>query len=228
MYDAYILFGAIALISYAVSASLHRKFEKYSRLPMSSGAKGKDIASKMLADNGIRNVKVTSIAGVLTDHYNPANNTVNLSSSVYASDSVAAAAVAAHECGHAVQRAVSYPWIAMRSALVPVVGFASQWVQWVLLAGIILLQVFPILLLCGIALFACTTVFSFVTLPVEFDASRRALAWLEKSGAIAPQHRAAAKDALKWAALTYVVAALSSFATLVYYLMIFMNGRRRS
>ena len=227
MYSAYILFGAIALISYAVSASLHRKFEKYSHLPMLSGAKGKDIALKMLADNGIRNVKVTSIAGVLTDHYNPANNTVKLSSNVYASNSVAAAAIAAHECGHAVQRAVSYPWIGMRSALVPVVSFASQWVQWMLLAGIILLQVFPVLLLCGITMFACTTIFSFVTLPVEFDASRRALDWLDKSGAISPQHRAAASDALKWAALTYVVAALSSLATLVFYLMIFLNGRRR-
>ena len=227
MYGAYILFTAIALASFLVSSTLQRKFAKYSQILLPSGATGKDIAAKMLVDNGIRKVRITSIEGTLTDHYNPANNSVNLSTGVYNINSVAAAAVAAHECGHAVQHAIAYPWIGMRSALVPVVSFASQWVQWILLAGIMLLHVFPFLLLFGIAMFAITTIFSFVTLPVELDASRRALAWIKKSGAVDPQYQAAAKDALKWAALTYVVAALGSLATLVYYLMIFLNGRRR-
>jgi Zn-dependent membrane protease YugP len=186
---------------------------------------GKDIAEKMLRDNNIFDVKVVSTSGMLTDHYNPATKTVNLSEGVYNSCSVAAAAVAAHECGHAVQHATSYSWLKMRSALVPAVSFASNWMTWILLAGIITIQSYPQIMLFGIALFACTTLFSFVTLPVEINASNRALAWLSTTGLTTANNDEAAKDALKAAAYTYVVAALSSLATLIYYIMIYM-GRR--
>ncbi|MDR1743095.1 MAG: zinc metallopeptidase [Dysgonamonadaceae bacterium] len=223
----WILFGIIALASWGVSATLQSKFKNYSRIPLRNGMTGKDVAEKMLHDNGIYDVKVISVAGQLTDHYNPANKTVNLSEPVYASNSVAAAAVAAHECGHAVQHAKAYSPLKMRSALVPAVSFASKWVQWVILAGIIFLQVFPQLLWIGILLFAVTTLFSFITLPVEINASQRALAWLSHAGITDVSNHPQARDALKWAAYTYVVAALGSLATLVYYIMIALGGNRR-
>ena len=222
----WILFIGIALVSYLVQAQLNSKFEKYAKVPNEAGLTGREVAEKMLRDNGIYDVKVTSTPGMLTDHYNPANGTVNLSEGVYNSRSVAAAAVAAHECGHAVQHAVAYGPLQLRSALVPVVQFASSWVQWVLLAGILLVESFPSLLLIGIVLFAMTTLFSIVTLPVEIDASRRATAWLSNAGMTTVRTHSMAVDALRSAAYTYVVAALSSLATLVYYIMIFM-GRSR-
>ena len=222
----WILFIGIALISYAVQANLQSKFKKFSAVPLSSGMTGREVAEKMLRDNGIYNVTVTSTSGHLTDHYNPANNTVNLSESVYNSRSVAAAAVAAHECGHAVQHAVAYGPLQLRSALVPVVSFASQWVSWILLAGILTIQSFPQLMLGGIILFALTTLFSFVTLPVEIDASRRATAWLQSAGITTSRDHAMAVSALRSAAYTYVVAALSSLATLIYYVLIFMCSQR--
>ena len=221
----WILFIGIALISYLVQANLKNKFEKYSKMPLSGGMTGRDVAIKMLHDNGIYDVKVTSTPGMLTDHYNPANKTVNLSEGVYGSNSVAAAAVAAHECGHAVQHARAYAPLKMRSALVPVVQFSSSIVSWVLLAGILMVQSMPQILLAGIVLFAATTLFSFITLPVEINASRRALAWMSNAGITNAFNHKAAEDALKSAAYTYVVAALSSLATLIYYVMIYM-GRR--
>lgn len=220
----YVIFIVIALVSYLVQSSLKSKFEKYSQMPISMS--GKEIAEKMLHDNGIYDVKVLSTNGMLTDHYNPANKTVNLSESVYASRSVAAAAVAAHECGHAVQHATKYGALQLRSSLVPVVSFASQWMSWLLLAGILLIETMPSIMLVGIVLFAMTTLFSFVTLPVEINASQRALAWLNNTGIVTGREHECAKDALKSAAYTYVVAALGSLATLMYYIMIFM-GRRR-
>ncbi len=219
----WILFIGIALVSYLVQAQLNSKFEKYSKVPNESGMTGREVAEKMLRDNGIYDVKVTSTPGMLTDHYNPASGTVNLSEGVYNSRSVAAAAVAAHECGHAVQHAYGYAPLRMRSALVPVVSFASTWVQWVLLAGILLVESFPGILLLGIALFAMTTLFSFITLPVEIDASRRATAWLQRAGLTSAYDHPMAVAALRSAAYTYVVAALGSLATLVYYVMIFLG-----
>jgi Zn-dependent membrane protease YugP len=188
---------------------------------------GAEIAEKMLADNGIRDVRVISTAGQLTDHYNPVNKTVNLSESVYNQRNAAAAAVAAHECGHAVQHAVGYEWLTMRSKLVPFVNVASSYMQWILLGGILLLNTFPQLLLIGIVLFAATTIFSIITLPVEYDASNRALAWLQNKRMLTQQEQAGAKDALKWAARTYVVAALGSIATLLYYVSLYMGGSSR-
>lgn len=225
MYIGWILFGVIALLSWAISAVLKSKFKKYSKVPLDSGLTGRDVALKMLHDNGIYDVQVISTSGMLTDHYNPANKTVNLSEGVYHSNSVAAAAVAAHECGHAVQHAKAYGPLTMRSALVPAVSFASQWVMWVLLAGIFMINIFPALIWIGIGLFALTTVFSFVTLPVEIDASSRALAWLDTAGIVREGNKDKAKDALKWAAYTYVVAALGSLATLIYYIFIALNRR---
>ena len=205
--------------------NLQYKFKKYSKIPTGNGMTGRDVAIKMLNDNGIYDVKVTHTPGQLTDHYNPANKTVNLSEGVYESNSIMAAAVAAHECGHALQHAQAYAPLTMRSKLVPVVSFASQWMTWLLLAGILLLNSFPQLLLAGIILFAMTTLFSFVTLPVEINASKRALVWLSASGITNSRNHAQAEDALRSAAYTYVVAALSSLATLIYYIMIFL-GRR--
>ncbi len=221
----WIIFGFFAFLSWIVGNRLQSKFKKYSKLPVNYGMTGRDIAEKMLSDNGINDVKVLSVRGQLTDHYNPVNKTVNLSESVYNASNVAAAAVAAHECGHAVQHATAYHWLQMRSKLVPVVSFSAKWVQWVLLAGIAMIQIFPQLLLAGIIMFALTTVFSIVTLPVEIDASRRALVWLDSSGVTSRETQLKAQEALRWAAYTYVVAALSSLATLFYYIMIFM-GRR--
>lgn len=221
----YVIFGVVALSSWLIQYRLKSKFEKYSKLALGNGMSGKEVAEKMLRDNGISDVTIISTSGHLTDHYNPTNKTVNLSEAVYNSASVAAAAVAAHECGHAIQHARSYAFLQMRSKLVPVVSFASNWVQWVLLAGILLMQVMPEIMLAGIVLFAFTTLFSFITLPVEINASSRALAWLSNAGITNAFNHNEAKDALKWAAYTYVVAALGSLATLVYYIFIFL-GRR--
>ena len=220
----YVIFIVIALVSYLVQSSLKDKFERYSQMPIAMT--GKEVAEKMLHDNGIYDVRVISTPGMLTDHFNPTDKTVNLSEGVYSSNSVAAAAVAAHECGHAVQHATKYGALQLRSSLVPIVSFASQWISWVLLAGILLIEVMPQIMLAGIILFAMTTLFSIVTLPVEINASHRALVWLDRSGIATGRNNECAKDALKSAAYTYVVAALGSLATLMYYVMIFM-GRRR-
>lgn len=220
----WVIFIGIALASWLVSASLERKFRKYSKEPLSMT--GRDIAEKMLKENGIYDVKITCVKGQLTDHYNPVTKTVNLSDDVYHGANVAAAAVAAHECGHALQHDQAYAPLKMRSALVPVVSFASHWMTWLLLAGLLLINVFPQLLLIGIVLYATTTLFSFVTLPVEVDASRRAVNWLREAGITDNHTTEMASDALHSAAYTYVVAALSSLATLVYYILIFMGGRR--
>jgi len=221
----WIIFGVFMLLSWLISMQLRSKFKKYSKVPINNNMTGREVAEKMLRDNGIMDVKVISTAGQLTDHYNPLNKTVNLSEGVFSSSNVAAAAIAAHECGHAVQHATAYSFLMMRSRLVPVVSFTSRWVQWVLLAGILLVQTFPALLLIGIILFGLTTLFSFITLPVEINASKRALVWLNNSGITNVQNHDKAEDALRWAAYTYIVAALGSLATLLYYIMIFM-GRR--
>lgn len=221
----WIIFIGVAVVSYLVQAQLQSKFKKYSKMPLTNGMTGRDVALQMLHDNGIYDVQVTSTPGHLTDHYNPANKTVNLSEGVYSSNSVAAAAVAAHECGHAVQHARAYAPLRMRSTLVPVVQFSSSIMTWVLLAGILMVNTFPQLLLAGIVLFAMTTLFSFITLPVEINASKRALVWLNNAGVTNAYNHAQAEDALRSAAYTYVVAALGSLATLVYYIMIYM-GRR--
>ncbi|MCB9071580.1 MAG: zinc metallopeptidase [Prevotellaceae bacterium] len=221
----WVLFIGIAVVSWIVQASLTSKFKKYSKITLPSGMTGADVARKMLRDNGITDVTVTATGGTLTDHYNPATKTVNLSEGVYGSASVAAAAVAAHECGHAVQHAVGYAPLKMRSALVPVVSFSSKWVMWILLGGMLLINSFPQLMLAGIVLFALTTLFSFITLPVEINASKRALVWLNSAGVTNVETHDKAEDALRSAAYTYVVAALGSLATLLYYVMIFM-GRR--
>ena len=221
----WIVFGGVMLLSWIIQASLKHKFKRYSQesLPMS----GRAVAEKMLHDNGIYDVKVTCIAGQLTDHYNPATKTVNLSEDVYNGTNVAAAAVAAHECGHAVQHAEAYAPLKMRSALVPVVSFASSWMQWVLLIGVLTVQTFPQLLMVGIALFAMTTLFSFITLPVEVNASQRAVNWLQEAGITDNHTTRMASDALHSAAYTYVVAALGSLATLIYYVLILLGGSRR-
>lgn len=221
----WIIFIAIALASWLVSYSLKSKFERYSKeaLPMN----GRDVAAKMLRDHGITDVQITHIDGQLTDHYNPATKTVNLSKDVYYGTNVAAAAVAAHECGHAVQHATAYAPLKLRSALVPVVSFASNWMTWVLLAGMLLIETFPQILLAGICLFALTTLFSFITLPVEVNASQRAVNWLQESGITDRETTEMASDALHSAAYTYVVAALSSLATLIYYILVFLGGNRR-
>lgn len=221
----WILFIGIAVVSYFIQANLQRKFKKYSKIGLGNGMTGRDVAIKMLQENGIYDVQVTHVPGQLTDHYNPATKTVNLSEGVYDGSSIMAAAVAAHECGHAVQHATAYAPLTLRSQLVPVVSFASQWMMWLLLLGVLMVNTFPQLLLVGIIAFATTTVFSFVTLPVEINASRRALVWLSKSGITNSYNHAYAEDALRSAAYTYVVAALGSLATLVYYIMIFMNRR---
>ncbi|MBV8254544.1 MAG: zinc metallopeptidase [Chitinophaga sp.] len=215
-------------ISMLVGYILKSRFKEYSEIPTSSGMTGREIAEKMLRDNQIYDVQVRSVDGFLSDHYNPADKTVNLSPDVYNGANVAAAAVASHECGHAVQHAAHYPWLGMRSRLVPIVQVSANLVNWVLLIGIMMVNRFPQLLLVGIVLFAVTTVFSVVTLPVEFDASRRALAWLDNSKVMAKGEHDKAKNALWWAAMTYVVAALASIATLFQYLMIFLGARNRN
>lgn len=219
----------IALISFIVQWRFKNKFKKYSEMPLASGYSGKDIAERMLSDNGIPDVKIISVEGQLSDHYNPADRTVNLSPEVYHGRSVAAAAVAAHECGHAVQHAKAYGWLKFRSAVVPAVNVASKVVQWTLMIGVVLL-IFsgnPMILAVGVVALALVTIFAFITLPVEFDASNRALAWLETNRSVMQgnDEHSQAKDALWWAAMTYVVAALGSLATLVYYGSMLM-GRR--
>lgn len=219
----WIIFIGIAIASWLIQHNLTSKFEKYSQTPIQMT--GKEVAEKMLHDNGIYDVKVQSVSGKLTDHYDPTNKTLNLSDVVYNCRNVAAAAVAAHECGHAVQHATEYSFIRLRSSLVPVVSFSSQWMQWVLLGGMLLINVFPQLLLIGILMFAMTTVFSFVTLPVEIDASRRAVNWLESAGITNRETTPMATGALRAAAYTYVVSALGSLANLMYYVMIYMRRR---
>lgn len=216
--NIWIIMLIIMVLSLLVQQMLQSRFTKYSQVPTANGMTGAEVAEKMLRDHGIYDVKVVPTRGTLTDHFNPTTKTIALSENVYASRSVAAAAVAAHECGHAVQHATGYAFIQLRSALVPVVSFASNIVQWVLLAGVLFINVFPNLIWIGIGLFALTTLFSFVTLPVEVNASSRAVAWLSQTGITDDRTRPMAIDALKWAAYTYVVAALGSLATLLYYI----------
>ena len=222
-----ILMGAIMLASWLVSSRLKSKFELYSKLHLQNGMSGREIAEKMLADHGIYDVKVISVEGQLTDHYNPVDKTVNLSESVYNQRNAAAAAVAAHECGHAVQHARAYSMLELRSKLVPIVSFTSGIVQWILLLGILMIRTFPSLLLIGILIFAATTLFTIITLPVEYDASNRALAWLKNKNMLNQTEYAGAEDALKWAARTYVVAAIGSIGTLLYYVSLYMGNSRR-
>lgn len=221
----YVIFGISALVSWMVSNRLKNRFKTYSKITTANGMTGREVVEKMLRDHNISGVKIGSVSGQLTDHYDPTTKTINLSSEVYNGNNVAAAAVAAHECGHALQHAEAYSFLKMRSALVPVVSIASKWMSWILLAGILMVNSNPQILLLGIILFASTTVFSFITLPVEIDASNRALVWLRNSGITTYESQDKAKDALKWAAYTYVVAALSSLATLMYYVMVYLGSR---
>lgn len=223
----YILIGAIMIISAIVSRVLARRFEKYSDVPLRNGLTGAQVAQKMLEANGIHDVEIGHVSGSLTDHYNPTDKTLNLSDPVYGTCSIAAAAVAAHECGHAVQHAKGYRPLKMRSRLVPAVNFANTAVQWVLLAGIALINIVPSLIWVGVGLFAVTTLFSLITLPVEINASQRAIRWLDHAGIADAETLPMAKDALKWAAYTYVSAALGSVFTLLYYILIALSGRRR-
>lgn len=216
----YVIFGLIALFGWMVQSKLKKKFKKYSKLNLKNGMSGKEIAEAMLKDHGIYDVQVISTPGRLTDHYNPKDKTVNLSESVYLERNASSAAVAAHEVGHAVQHATAYSWLEFRSSLVPMVGIASKLSMWIIMAGLFI-QSFPVLLPIGIVLFAATVFFSFVTLPVEYDASNRALAWLQNKNMLTTEEQEGAKDALNWAARTYVVAAIGSLATLLYYLMIY-------
>ncbi|MBP2831410.1 zinc metallopeptidase [Aquimarina sp. U1-2] len=229
MMGYYIIAGVIFLVSMYVSNKLKSKFKKYSKVHLQNGMSGAEIATKMLEDNGIYDVKVISTPGMLTDHYNPTNKTVNLSEGVYHQRNAAAAAVAAHEVGHAVQHATAYSWLTLRSKIVPAVGIASKLSNIVIMAGLVLTasgMVFGnLIFLVGIILFAATTLFAFITLPVEYDASKRALAWLENRNMVTPQEYDGAKDALKWAARTYVVAALGSLATLLYFISLFLGNR---
>jgi hypothetical protein len=219
------IFIAFMILSWIVSMVLKSKFRKYSKIPVDNSMSGKDVAERMLRDNGIYDVRVESVRGFLSDHYNPERKIINLSPEVYNGRSISSAAVAAHETGHAVQHATAYAWLGFRSRMVPIVSFSSKWVQWILLLGVILVQKYPALLLAGIILFALTTLFTFITLPVEINATQRALAWLSTAGITSYQNHDKAQDALKWAAYTYVVAALGSLATLLYYVMIFTGAR---
>lgn len=216
--NIWVIMIIVMVASMLVQSMLQSRFAKYSKVGISNGMTGAEVAQKMLHDHGIYDVKVVPTRGMLTDHFNPQTKTVALSEAVYASRSVAAAAVAAHECGHAVQHATGYAFIKMRSAMVPAVSFASNIVQWILLAGVLMMERFPMLLWIGIGLFAITTLFSFVTLPVEINASARAISWLSNAGITDGQTRPMAIDALKWAAYTYVIAAIGSLATLLYYI----------
>lgn len=228
MMGYYLIAGLIFIVSIYVSNRLKSKFKHYSKVHLQNGMSGREIAEKMLHDNGIYDVKVISTPGMLTDHYNPANKTVNLSEAVYTQRNAAAAAVAAHECGHAIQHATAYGWLQMRSQLVPIVSVASRFSQWVIFGGLMLMATTALgstILLIGIILYAMGTLFSFITLPVEYDASKRALVWLEQENMLNPQEHDAAEDSLKWAARTYVVAAVGSLATLLYFLSIYMGGR---
>ena len=227
----FIIFVVLMVTSFIIQKTLTSRIEKYSKVQLSSGLSGKQVAEKMLRDNGIYDVQVTCTGGFLTDHYDPTKKTVNLSQGVYEGRNIASAAVAAHECGHAVQHATAYRWLTMRSQLVPATQIGSQLSQWVLLAGILLMSfnmmgVGRWVLLLGIAFFAITTLFSIITLPVEYNASERAVEWLDSNAITTGNETVMAKDALKWAARTYLIAAISSLATLLYYVMIFLGGRR--
>ena len=227
----FIIFVVLMVASFIIQKTLTSRIEKYSKVQLSSGLSGKQVAEKMLRDNGIYDVQVTCTGGFLTDHYDPTKKTVNLSQGVYEGRNIASAAVAAHECGHAVQHATAYRWLTMRSKLVPATQIGSQLSQWVLLAGILLMSfnmmgVGRWVLLLGIAFFAITTLFSIITLPVEYNASERAVEWLDGNAITTGNETVMAKDALKWAARTYLIAAISSLATLLYYVMIFLGGRR--
>jgi len=226
-----LIFLVLMAVSFIIQRTLTSRIEKYSKIPISSGLSGKEVAEKMLRDNGINDVQVTCTNGFLTDHYDPTKKTVNLSQGVYEGRSIASAAVAAHECGHAVQHATAYRWLTMRSKLVPATQLGTQLSQWVLLAGILLMSFNMMgigrwVLLVGIVFFAITTLFAFITLPVEYNASERAVEWLDNNAITTGAETAQAKDALKWAARTYLIAAISSLATLLYYVMIFLGGRR--
>ena len=225
MMGAYVIGIVVMLVSMLVSWQLKSRFQKYSKTPLANGMSGAEVAQHMLQDHGISNVRVVSVAGQLTDHYNPANRTVNLSEPVYHGRNAAAVAVAAHECGHAVQHATAYSWLTMRSKLVPVVQVSSTIMPWVIMGGILMINRFPQLLVAGVVMFGLTTLFSFVTLPVEYDASNRALAWIQRRGIVTTGEYAMSADALKWAARTYVVSAIGSLATLLYYVSILMNRR---
>jgi Zn-dependent membrane protease YugP len=222
----YLLLILLTLIGWGIQQRLRSKFRQYAAVGLRTGLSGREVASKMLRDHGIYDVRIISTEGQLTDHYNPTDKTVNLSADVYEGRSATAAAVAAHECGHAVQHAQAYSFLRLRSALVPALSSVSRFMPLLLLAGVFMLRTTPVPLTIGVALFALATVFSFITLPVEFDASRRALAWMDSSGVVTPAEHAVAKDALRWAALTYVVAAVSSLATLLYYASLLSGGRR--
>lgn len=222
----WIIFGVLFILSIVASKSVEAKFKKYSKIAMNYNMTGREVAEQMLRDNDISDVTVREVNGTLTDHYNPVNKTLNLSRDVYHGTSVAAAAVAAHECGHAVQHATAYYWLGLRSKLVPAVNFSSKLTPWILFAGILMVQKFPSLLLGGIILFAVTTLFTFVTLPVEINASRRALVWLNTHNVTSPDTHCYAESALRSAAYTYVISALTSLATLMYYLMIYLGNRR--
>ncbi|WP_454956878.1 zinc metallopeptidase [Capnocytophaga gingivalis] len=231
MWIYYVILGAIALVSWLVSNRLQSKFEYYSKVHLRNGMSGAEIAQKMLEDHGIRDVKVISTPGRLTDHYNPVDKTVNLSEAVYNQRNAAAAAVAAHECGHAVQHAQAYSWLTLRSKLVPAVNVSSNLSQWLILGGFLLGAAAKVgfgywVALIGVILFAVTTAFAFITLPVEYDASNRALAWLKNKNIVTPQEYAGAEDSLKWAARTYVVAALGSLAQLLYWVYRLMGSNR--
>lgn len=229
MMGYYVIGGLIMLVSSLVSNKLKSKFKHYSQVHLRNGMSGKEIAEKMLRDHGINDVRVISVSGQLTDHYNPRDKTVNLSDVVYSQRNAAAAAVAAHEVGHAVQHATAYSWLTMRSQLVPLVSIASKYSQWVIIGGIVLAtsSLFgQYIFLAGIIMFGMGTLFSFITLPVEYDASNRALAWLEQKNMVTKQEHDAAQDALKWAARTYLVAAIGSLATLLYFISIFLSRRR--
>jgi Zn-dependent membrane protease YugP len=221
----YLLILVLMAASWGIQWRLRSKFKQYAQVPLSSGLSGAEVAAKMLADHNIHDVRIISTEGQLTDHYDPTKKTVNLSEGVYAERSAAAAAIAAHECGHAVQHATAYSMLQFRSMLVPTLSAVSRFMPWILMAGVFMLRTSVIPLGVGIALFALTTLFSFITLPVEFDASRRALAWMDKRGVVTAQEHVMAKDALWWAAMTYVVAALASLATLLYYVSIFLRRR---
>lgn len=221
-----IIVGGFALLSWLVSSTLKRKFKKYSQTPLRANLNGAEVAQMMLQSHGIQDVEVVFIPGQLTDHYNPEKKTVNLSEAVFYGRNAAATAVAAHECGHAIQHADAYSMLQLRSKLVPAVSFASKYLTWLILGGVLLMSVTPIPLAIGVLFFAMTTLFSFVTLPVEFDASKRALQWVEQAGVVTSQEHSMAKDALWWAAMTYVVAALASLANLVYYASLLLGGSR--
>lgn len=221
----WVVFIALTIVSMIVSKNVERKFKKYSNIPTEGGLTGREVAERMLADHDIHNVQINMVQGTLTDHYNPANRTLNLSPDVFGGTSVAAAAVAAHECGHAVQHAVGYSWLGLRSALVPVVSFSSKYVSWILIAGLLVVRFFPALLLLGIGLFALSTLFSLVTLPVEVNASARALRWIQQRDITSRDTHRYAESALRAAAYTYVMSAVTSLATLAYYVMIYLDRK---